>query len=123
MVVLFQAQVDTQKLEEIFGCQPTVSISSCIGDMSFDKGKMVVITGTFLAISGGNKEYTISPSEFSKTINSSEIKGHGSFEGPWDEVGKKLVNLFFANHSEGSTIYLNGEKRKLLKKESSIDLV
>lgn len=116
-------QVDTQKLEGIFGYEPDFNISDLVGAMSFDNGKMIVITGTFFEIIGRNNTYTISPSNFSKTVNSSVIKGSGSFEGPWDEIGEKLANLFFSNHNEGSIIYLNGEKRQLLKKENSIELI
>lgn len=117
------SQFDTQNLNAIFGYKPQVNPREYIGEMSFDNGQMTIITGYFYEIIGGNTTYTISPSKFSKTIGSSEIIGDGSFDGPMDEIGKKLLNQYFSSLANGSTIYLNGEKRQLLKKESSVELV
>jgi hypothetical protein len=120
----YQTEANTQKLNEIFGYQPTVNISSHVANMTFQNGNMVVLTGTFLEIIGGDKKYTVCPSQFSRQINSSEIKGDGLFEGPWDEAGKKIADLFFSKHSESAIIYLNDVKRRILKKEDgSVDLV
>ncbi|MCP5492849.1 MAG: hypothetical protein H7A40_07415 [Chlamydiales bacterium] len=117
----YSCQVDIEKLESIFGYSPKVVTSDRVGDMTFDQGKMIVTTGIFFEIIGKNS-YNICPSHFSKQVGSSEIKGDGSFEGLWDETGEKLANHFFANHKEGSIIYLNGERCRLLKKETSIEL-
>lgn len=127
-------QVDTQKLDEIFGYKPTLSMNQWVEKMTFSGSSMVTLTGFFYKIVGRDKTYTVCPSEFSKKTKSFDkkgasptndglIKGDGLFEGPWDETGQKIANLFFSNHREDSIIYIN-DKHLILKKESgSINFV
>lgn len=111
--------IDDAKLTEIFGYKPGVQVKHCIQDITFINNVMEISTGLRYTIVGIKQIYQIWPSGFSKTIGSSlELAGDGCFEGSWDDHGKKLAALFFANQQNGAIIYFNGGRRCLQKMPS-----
>lgn len=109
--------VETHQLNKIFGYTPQVSFKNYIGDMVFQGGNLVTLNGNFYEINMEGKTYKVCISGFSKQINSDLLKGDGCFEGPWDEAGKKLAQLYFSRHQNGSIIYLNDKQCRILKKQ------
>lgn len=116
----YQITVDNRKLEEIFGFKPILNFNQIVGDMIFKNGTMIELTGNFIEIIAKPKKYTVSPVKFSKRVNSAEMTGNGYFEGPEDEIGKKIFNLFFCNHKDGEIVYINDVKTRIWRSDNGL---
>ncbi len=109
----------TDKLKEIIGGSPEVSLTAGPANTSFVNGKAITFSGGLITINDNiGNVYKISPSRFSKTIDfTKEIEGDGMIEGKWNETAKKLAKLYFAKAKEGSIIYVNDKPHTISRKK------
>ena len=110
-------ELDNDELKDIFGYNPLITTTFYIAITRFEEGKKIPATENFFKI---ENTYTICPTYFSIEIDSFKMEANGFFEGPWDEIGIKLANFFFMNHKVGSIIYVNHEKTKIARKNTSL---
>jgi len=114
---------EAASLNEILGFKPKVNISSCFQEMRFiDQKTMHVVNGTFFEIIAKNAKYKIANAPFSiETREGKNIKSaDGLFEGPFDETGQKVANIFFSKLEHDSIVYVNDDLLQIQKNEEGI---
>jgi hypothetical protein len=109
-----KSQMDTQGLEAIFGYKPRINFSSKIGDLSFESGKMIAITGLFLEILSqeGDILYTVA-NPYKREVNGQVTNEAAYFAGPWNETGQKIANLYFSKLPVNAIVCFNNSPKKL----------
>lgn len=125
--------INIQAINNIFGRATTVNVAN-LNYMRFGMTGLLTLQGVQVKIEAGDKDYIICPSNYSQstchlemktagtiTVNPTEINTDGAFFGTVDEIGQKLINLFFSNYNDGASICLNGKIRKLVKDGNSIN--
>lgn len=125
-----QGSFDPREVEDFFDQQLTVNVSTEAANMIFVGNQMVSRSGVFVQLESKEPDiskrnvYKVCVSEFSQQVNFSETPGDSSFDGPVDEMGKKVMDYFFSKIKNDAIVYINYEKKTLVKNENgSISLI
>ncbi|CDZ81604.1 hypothetical protein BN1013_02140 [Candidatus Rubidus massiliensis] len=104
-------QINYEELKTRIGQNFTISkVIDLAGEVDCSSGEPVARTGNWLEI---NNQYLICNKGFieEKNWGAVRILADGEFKGPFDELGLKIINVFFSEMKEGSIIYINNEKK------------